>query len=225
MHAFIVIAAFLAISNSLPLSPIDPAQQQPAGSSTTPVPIISQTDIDNGNGNFTFGFQAGNGIAVQESGYLKQGPPVVGKSGTDQEPSTIQVIAGSFSYPAPDGTNISLNYVADENGFQPQGAHLPTPPPLPESVQRLLSQLGSAPAASNAPGLQASPSSNYEQVVEPTLASRSGKALQGGPVSSAAPASSVAPVSSAAPASSAAPVSPAAASPALAAESTSKAPL
>lgn len=57
-------------------------------------------------------FQAGNGIVVQESGYIKVGPPVASRSAADQSPedNTIQVIAGSYSYPAPDGTNISLTY-------------------------------------------------------------------------------------------------------------------
>ncbi|KAK9737544.1 Insect cuticle protein [Popillia japonica] len=197
---FIITTLFIACNclpfpqNPPPAAPVPVAQgrpqsEAPSGSSTTPVPIISQNDADNGDGNFTFGFQAGNGIVVQESGYIKVGPPVASRSAADQSPedNTIQVIAGSYSYPAPDGTNISLTYIADENGFQPQGAHLPTPPPLPESVQKLLSQISNAPAASNAPSIEASPSVNYEQAVVPTSASRSGKALEGAPVSSAAP--------------------------------------
>lgn len=35
---------------------------------------------------------------------------------------------GSYSYTAPDGTKISLQYIANEDGFQPVGEHLPTPP-------------------------------------------------------------------------------------------------
>ena len=34
------------------------------------------------------------------------------------------VAKGSYSYTAPDGAKISVNWVADENGFQPTGKYL-----------------------------------------------------------------------------------------------------
>lgn len=46
----------------------------------------------------------------------------------------VIVQTGSYSYIAPDGTVISVQYVADENGFQAFGDHLPTPPPIPEPI-------------------------------------------------------------------------------------------
>ena len=38
-------------------------------------------------------------------------------------------VNGQFSYTGPDGVVYKVVYVADANGFQPQGAHLPTPVP------------------------------------------------------------------------------------------------
>lgn len=48
------------------------------------------------------------------------------------------VSQGSDSYTAPDGQQVSITYVADENGFQVQGSHIPTAPPIPPEIQRAL---------------------------------------------------------------------------------------
>lgn len=36
---------------------------------------------------------------------------------------------GSYSYTGPDGVLYTIRYIADENGFRAEGAHIPTPPP------------------------------------------------------------------------------------------------
>ncbi|XP_018323071.1 pupal cuticle protein 20-like [Agrilus planipennis] len=94
------------------------------------VPILRFENNNDGNGNYNYAYETGDGIQAQEQGYLKN-------AGSPNEAETAQ---GSFSYTAPDGQQISLQYVADENGFQPSGAHLPTPPPIPEEIQRALEQ-------------------------------------------------------------------------------------
>ena len=38
-------------------------------------------------------------------------------------------MTGSYSYTAADGTPVLITFVADENGFQPEGDALPTPVP------------------------------------------------------------------------------------------------
>lgn len=45
-------------------------------------------------------------------------------------------MSGSFSYTGPDGAQYTITYTADEAGFHPEGAHLPTPPPIPPEIQR-----------------------------------------------------------------------------------------
>lgn len=57
-----------------------------------------------------------NGITQEEQGQLKQ---VTGAE------TPVVIVQGSYSYNAPDGQAILVKYVADENGFQPIGEHLP----------------------------------------------------------------------------------------------------
>lgn len=38
---------------------------------------------------------------------------------------------GSYSYTGPDGVVYTITYIADENGYRAEGAHIPTPPPVP----------------------------------------------------------------------------------------------
>lgn len=47
---------------------------------------------------------------------------------------------GGFSYTAPDGQQIQIQYTAGENGFIPQGAHIPTAPPVPADILKAIEQ-------------------------------------------------------------------------------------
>ncbi|KAK4880460.1 hypothetical protein RN001_008606 [Aquatica leii] len=111
--------------------------------SNTAIPIISQSGSVGADGSFNFTYETGNGIHVQEGGYLKKGEARLndGSQSADGNDGDIQVIVGAFAYKSPDGTDIQLQYTADENGFHPVGAHLPTPPPIPPEIQRALTLL------------------------------------------------------------------------------------
>ncbi|PZC86532.1 hypothetical protein B5X24_HaOG209251 [Helicoverpa armigera] len=92
------------------------------------IPILSYENVNNGDGNYRYSYETGNGIAAHESG----APRAAGPEG-------LAVTAeGGFSYRAPDGQQVSLTYTADENGFHPTGSHIPTPPPIPEAILRSL---------------------------------------------------------------------------------------
>lgn len=73
-------------------------------------------------------YETENRISQAETGQQKN-------AGTDQASSVVQ---GTYSYAGDDGNTYTVNYVADENGFRPEGAHLPTPPPIPAAIQRSL---------------------------------------------------------------------------------------
>lgn len=104
-------------------------------SATEPIPILRQDSDINPDGSYQFSFETGNGISADEKGGLKN-------IGAEEPALQVQ---GQFQYPSEDGSNIQLSYIADENGFQPSGAHLPTPPPIPEDIQRALAYLATAP--------------------------------------------------------------------------------
>lgn len=73
-----------------------------------------------------FSYETENGISAQEQGSLKN----VG----DKEPAVVA--SGSYQFTSPEGLPVQITYVADENGFQPQGDVLPTPHPIPEAILR-----------------------------------------------------------------------------------------
>ncbi|XP_018334189.1 endocuticle structural glycoprotein SgAbd-2-like [Agrilus planipennis] len=84
----------------------------------------SEVNIDG----YRYLYETDNGIFAEEEGHLQN-------QGTEGE--ALKAV-GDFRYTGPDGVVYSVSYVADENGFQPAGAHLPTPPPIPEAIARSL---------------------------------------------------------------------------------------
>ncbi|XP_055373347.1 endocuticle structural protein SgAbd-6-like [Condylostylus longicornis] len=79
---------------------------------------IIRSDFDNiGVDGYRFSYETSDGISRQEEGQLKN-------PGTEQEAISVR---GSVSWVADDGQTYTLTYVADENGYQPEGAHLPQP--------------------------------------------------------------------------------------------------
>ncbi|XP_052893146.1 endocuticle structural glycoprotein ABD-4-like [Anopheles moucheti] len=100
--------------------------------------ILQQENNIDPDGTYEYSYETANGIRGQETGTLKRA--------NSPDTSDVIVAAGSISYTAPDGSLVELSYTADdENGFQPSGAHLPTPPPIPPQIQKALDYLASLP--------------------------------------------------------------------------------
>ncbi|KAK9721043.1 Insect cuticle protein [Popillia japonica] len=76
--------------------------------------IVKQVNNVNPDGSYQYSYETSDGTAVEESG----------RPSTTLENQPI-IVSGSFKYTAPEGSPISVQYSADENGFQLQGSHLP----------------------------------------------------------------------------------------------------
>lgn len=118
-----------------PSSPVYGAPQlnyrdQQSYYSSKPAQITRYSNENNGDGSYQFDYETDNKISQHEVGQLRN-------VGTNQEAT---VVHGSYSYAAPNGQVLTVDYVADENGFRPSGAHLPTPPPIPEAILKSIQQ-------------------------------------------------------------------------------------
>lgn len=88
--------------------PAIPRYQYPSGSAG-----IVRQDQDQDEKGYHYLYQTENGINVEESGTVDQGL----NGGTKAR--------GFYEYTGDDGLKYRVDYVADENGFQASGAHLP----------------------------------------------------------------------------------------------------
>ncbi|XP_047469309.1 cuticle protein AMP1A-like isoform X2 [Penaeus chinensis] len=113
---------FVVLSLLVAVACADRLYEAPAArAASDEIAILRDDRVIEDDGRYNFDMETANGIVMSESG------SPVGDEGAINS-------AGSFSYTAPDGTDIHLQYVADENGFQPQGDHLPVAPEFPHPI-------------------------------------------------------------------------------------------
>ncbi|KAJ3653979.1 hypothetical protein Zmor_013197 [Zophobas morio] len=78
--------------------------------------VIVKYESDNiGLDGYNFAYETSDGTSAQEQGQLQN-------AGSENEAISVR---GQFSFVGLDGQTYTVTYVADENGFQPQGAHIP----------------------------------------------------------------------------------------------------
>ncbi|ODM90204.1 Endocuticle structural glycoprotein SgAbd-2 [Orchesella cincta] len=86
------------------------------------IPITSLSHDIRGSLSDSLSYTTGNGISV-----------------VDNTQAVKDVLAGSYSFTSPEGQQISTTWVADENGFRAEGAHLPRPVEMPLNTLKLTS--------------------------------------------------------------------------------------
>merc|ERR1719187_462917 len=120
---FVILAALTAVALAAP---------QYRDDSDEDVAILRDDRLHEDDGKYNFDFEAENGIRFAEAG------------SPDSDEDAI-VSAGEYSYTAPDGTEVHVKYVANENGFQPQSDLLPVAPEFPHPIpQFVLDQIAFA---------------------------------------------------------------------------------
>ncbi|XP_063821350.1 larval cuticle protein LCP-14-like [Ostrinia nubilalis] len=76
---------------------------------------------------YAYTYETSNGISAEAQGVVKE---------LEKGVQTL-VVRGQFQYQSPEGP-VSVTYVADENGYQPQSDLIPTAPPVPAGILRAL---------------------------------------------------------------------------------------
>ncbi|XP_063532036.1 endocuticle structural protein SgAbd-6-like [Cydia strobilella] len=69
--------------------------------------ILEESNFNDGSGNYRFSFKTSNGLYRTETGQLR----------TDYDSSQKYIVRGSYSYINPDGNEVVVHYIADENGY------------------------------------------------------------------------------------------------------------
>ena len=121
MFKFIAIAIAITCifyTNAFPqASTKAPAKASPAAASAdAQATIVSSSFTDDGAGNFAYAYETSNTIKANAKGQLKDISIPAGADASAASTGKGEVQEGSFSYTAPDGTPITVTWIADENG-------------------------------------------------------------------------------------------------------------
>uniref|UniRef100_A0A182UKD5 Uncharacterized protein n=1 Tax=Anopheles melas TaxID=34690 RepID=A0A182UKD5_9DIPT len=116
----VLLVAALVAATSAQIRPLPIPLRNPGvyGGPEASAVILNQVYEPNPDGSYVYSYETSNGIRADQRGFLKN-------PGT---PGEAQVMQGSYSYTGPDGVVYTINYIADENGYRAEGAHIPSAP-------------------------------------------------------------------------------------------------
>jgi len=133
MKNILILNFFLVYACALPVYNTDPAERNDPQNYKNIEILLLESAVDQ-DGGYSFSFENDDGSKVSQEGQHKI---------IDDE-HAIESISGSYSYNDVNGQPVMVTYTADENGFRPVGAHLPTAPPIPLEILRSLRFLATA---------------------------------------------------------------------------------
>ncbi|CAH2259869.1 jg2467 [Pararge aegeria aegeria] len=122
MQLFIVATALFGIAAAA-YAPYPEQSNRPQAALERTARILA-LDSDVKEDSYRYNFETENGIKAEEQG---------------READGIEN-QGSFQYVGDDGQIYAVSYNSGQGGFQPVGAHFPTPPPTPEAILKALEQ-------------------------------------------------------------------------------------
>ncbi|KAK4880446.1 hypothetical protein RN001_008592 [Aquatica leii] len=108
MRVVIALFVLLGVAHAKPQTLVMPIEYAKAF-------IKSFTNDNNGLGEYSFNVEQSDGQQRGERRYLEN-------AGTKDERAIVE---GYYSYNGNDGQQYVVGYKADDNGFQPEGTHLP----------------------------------------------------------------------------------------------------
>ncbi|XP_036337349.1 endocuticle structural protein SgAbd-6-like [Rhagoletis pomonella] len=116
LRIFVLLALLYAaacVTNASPVSD-SVSTKAPATHADDEVQIVKYSNENVGANGYNFAFETSDGVSRKETATVKHAGAIS--------------VEGTVSWTGPDGVQYTLNYVADEHGFQPQGTHLPVGP-------------------------------------------------------------------------------------------------
>ncbi|XP_026729271.1 larval cuticle protein 1-like isoform X1 [Trichoplusia ni] len=87
-----------------------------------PAAIVRSEFNQNPQGSYNFGFETSDGTNREETGVVKEA------FDEDNKPHNVVVVRGSYRYINPEGQEEVIRYIADEEGFHPEGPSIPVAP-------------------------------------------------------------------------------------------------
>ncbi|XP_017785741.1 PREDICTED: larval cuticle protein LCP-17-like [Nicrophorus vespilloides] len=131
MRRFIIVFVAIAACNGFNIfRPTKPTYYKGLESDAK---IIAQDLSIDPDGSYHYKYKTENGIYADQSTFINK----------QTSKKRLIYTTGKFHWTSPEGQLVKIGYIVDENGYQPEGNVLPTPPPIPAPILKALKYIES----------------------------------------------------------------------------------